>query len=115
MLILAASGVLLTSCNRPGTDVRQQLAGTWFQGRHTLTLAPDGSYTSVFPGEPAIIYMARWHIDGDFLVVTDVKSNSVPIAGDTTVKIVLVDRFHLEMALGTNRISMLRGGVNTER
>jgi hypothetical protein len=105
---LIALSLLMTACNRHDADLRQQVTGSWVQGPHTLTLAPDGSYTSVFPGNPAITYKARWHIDRGFLVVTDVRSNSVPMAGNTTVKIVLVDKHHLEMALGTNRISMTR-------
>jgi hypothetical protein len=108
VLTLIALCFLVTACNRHGADLRQQVAGTWEQGPHTLILAPDGSYTSVFPGNHAITYKARWHIDRGSLVVTDVISNSVPMAGNTTVKIVLVDKHHLEMALGTNRISMIR-------
>ncbi|MGB8367842.1 MAG: hypothetical protein ACLPYZ_03935 [Limisphaerales bacterium] len=108
VLALIALCFLVTACNRHGADLRQQVAGTWEQGPHTLILAPDGSYTSVFPGKPATTYKARWHIDRGFLVVTDVSSNSVPMAGNTTVKIVLVDKHHLEMAVGTNRISMIR-------
>jgi len=105
---LAALSFLVTACNRHGTDVRQQIVGTWVQGPHTLTLAPDGSYTSVFPAKPPITYKARWHIDHGYLVVTDIKSNSVPVAGNNTVKIVAVDSHHLEMTLGTNRIVMIR-------
>ena len=105
---LIALSFLMTACDRHGADLRQQVAGTWIQELHTLTLAPDGSYTSIFPGKPAITYKAKWHIESGFLVVTDVRSNSVPMAGNTTVKIVLVDKHHLELALGTNKISMTR-------
>lgn len=108
MPTLAALGFLLTACNRHGADPRQQIVGTWVQGPHTLTLAPDGSYTSVFPGKPAITFKAKWQIDRGFLVVTDIKSNSVPMTGNTVVKIVQVDQHHLVMALGTNRIVMIR-------
>ncbi len=107
-MLALALGFLVTACNHHGTDPRQQIVGTWVQGPHTLTLAPDGSYTSVFPGKPAITFKAKWHLDRGFLVVTDIRSNSVPMAGSTTVKIVQVDQHHLEMALGTNRISMFR-------
>ena len=105
---LIALSFLMTACDRHGADLRQQVVGNWFQGPHNLTLAPDGSYTSIFPGNHAITYKAKWHIERGFLVVTDVRSNSVPMAGNTTVKIVLVDKHHLELALGTNRISMIR-------
>ena len=108
ILSLAVTGFLLTACNRHGGDLRQQVVGTWVQGPHTLTLSPDGSYTSVFPGKPTVTYKAKWHIDRGYLVVTDIKSNSVPVAGNNTVKIVLVEPHHLEMAMGTNRISMVR-------
>ena len=74
----------MTGCDSHGADLRRQVTGTWLQGPHTLTLAPDGSYTSIFPGKPAITYKARWHIERGFLVVTDVSSNSVPMAGKTT-------------------------------
>lgn len=98
----------MTACGRHDTDLRQQVVGTWEQGPHTLTLAPDGSYISIFPGKPAITYKAKWRIERGYLLVTDVKSNSVPMTGNTTVKILLVDKHHLELALGTNRISMMR-------
>lgn len=98
----------MTACDRHSPDLRQQVAGTWRQGLHTLTLAPDGSYTSIFPGNPAITYKAKWHIDRGYLVVTDVRSNSVPMAGNTTVEIVLVDKHRLVLAFGTNGISMTR-------
>jgi len=99
---------LATACNRHSAQLRQQVAGTWAQGPHTLTLGPDGSYTSVFPGKPPVTYKARWRIEGDLMLVTDVRSNSVPIAGDTSVKIVSVDKHRLEMELAGNRISMRR-------
>jgi len=108
VLWLAVPGFVLTACNRHGGDLRQQVVGTWVQGPHTLTLAPDGSYTSVFPGKPTITYKAKWHIDRGYLVVTEIKSNSVPVAGNNSVKIVLVEPHRLEMAMGTNRISMVR-------
>ena len=108
VLALIALNFLMTACDRHGADLRQQVAGSWVQGPHTLTLAPDGSYTSIFPGNHAITYKANWHIERGFLVVTDVRSNSVPMAGNTTMKIVLVDKHHLELALGPNRISMMR-------
>jgi uncharacterized protein YcfL len=105
---LIALSLLMTACGPHDADLRQQVAGTWFQGPHTLTLAPDGSYTSIFPDKPAITYKAKWHIERGFLMMTDVSSNSVPIAGNTTVKIVLVDKHHLELTLGTNLMSMIR-------
>jgi hypothetical protein len=109
VLTLIALCFLMTACGRHDAALRQQVAGTWSQGPHTLTLAPDGTYTSVFPGKPPITYKAKWHIERGFLFVTDVKSNSVPMpGGNTTVKIVFVDKHRLELALGTNRISMLR-------
>jgi hypothetical protein len=108
VLTLIALCLLVTACNRKGADLRQQIVGTWSQGPHTLTLSPDGSYTSIFPGKPTITYKAKWHIERMFLVVTDVKSNSVPMAGKTTLKIILVDPHHLVLALGTNGISMTR-------
>ena len=108
LFALIALSFLLTACNRSSADLRQQVMGTWFQGPHTLTLNPDGSYTSIFPGHPTVTYHAQWHIERGCLVVTGVRSNSLPMAGDTTVKIVLADNHHLELALGTNRISMIR-------
>jgi len=108
ILTLIALSFLVTACDSHGADLRQQVAGTWRQGPHTLTLAPDGTYTSIFPGNPPISYKARWHVERGFLVVTDVRSNSVPMAGNTTLKIVLVDQHHLVLALGTNGISMTR-------
>jgi len=108
VLTLIALGLLVTACDRRDTDLRQQIAGTWSQGPHTLTLAPDGDYTSIFPGQPPITYKAKWHIRRGFLFVTDVKSNSVPMAGNTTLKIILVEQRHLVLALGTNGISMTR-------
>jgi hypothetical protein len=108
VLTLIALSFLVTACNRHSSDQQRQVAGTWLQGPHTLTLAPDGSYTSIFPGDHVITYEARWHIERGFLVVTDVKSNSVPLAGNTTLKIILVDKHHLVLALGTNGISMTR-------
>ena len=108
IITLVALGLWVTACGRSDTNLRQQVAGTWTQGPHTLTLSPDGSYTSIFPGKPPVTYKARWHIDRGYLVVTDVKNNGAPMAGNTTVRIVLVDQHHLEMDLGTNRISMVR-------
>ncbi len=108
VLAFVVLSFLVTACGRHGADLRQQVVGTWRQGPHTLTLAPDGSYTSIFPGRPAVTYKARWHIERGFMMVTDVKSNTVPMAGNTTVKILSVDKHHLELALGTNRISMVR-------
>jgi hypothetical protein len=108
VLTLIALGLLVTACGRQDAGLRRRVAGTWYQGPHTLTLAPDGSYTSVFPGKPTVTYKARWHIERGFLMVTDVKSNSTPISGNTTLKIVLVDQHHLVLALGTNGISMTR-------
>ena len=105
---LIAVVFLMTVCDSRGADLRQQVVGTWTQGSHTLTLTPDGTYTSVFPGKPPVTYTARWHIENGFMLVTNVKSNSVPIAGNTTVKILLADKHHLEMGLGTNVISMRR-------
>jgi hypothetical protein len=107
-LTLMAMSFLLTACDSRGADLRQQLTGTWSQGAHTLTLAPDGTYTSLFPGKPPVTYKARWHVEHGFLMVTDVKSNSVPIHGNTTLKIIMVDNHHLVLALGTNGISMTR-------
>jgi len=108
VFILIALNFLMTACDSHGADLRQQVVGTWMQGPHTLTLAPDGSYTSIFPGKHVITYKARWHIERGFLVVTDVSSNSVPVAGNTTLRIVLVDKHHLVLALGTGGISMTR-------
>ncbi len=108
ILTLIALSFLVTACDRHGADLGQQVAGTWSQEAHILTLAPDGTYTSIFPGNPPTTYKAKWHIEHEFLLVTDVSSNSVPMAGNTTVKILLVDKHHLELALGTNRISMMR-------
>jgi hypothetical protein len=108
VLTLMALCFLATACGKKDTDLRQQIMGTWTQGPHTLTLAYDGSYISIFPGRPMITYQARWRVERGYLVVTDLKSNSVPMAGNTVVKIVSVDKHHLEMALGTNRISMVR-------
>jgi hypothetical protein len=108
VLIFVALCLWLTACGRHEADLQKQIVGRWLQGPHTLTLGPDGSYTSIFPGKPAITYKARWHIERGFLVVTDVTCNSVPVAGNTTVKIVKVDKHQLEMTLGTNRISMIR-------
>jgi hypothetical protein len=109
VLTVLALGFLVTACGRKDSDLQKQVLGTWNQGPHTLTLAADGSYLSIFPGRPMITYKAKWRIERGYLVVTDVKSNSVPMAaGNTTVKIVAVDKHRLEMALGTNRITMLR-------
>ena len=99
---------LATACDRQNASLPQRVAGTWHQGPHQLTLAPDGRYTSVFPGRPPVTYTAQWRIERDCLVITEVKSNAVPIAADTTVRIVSVDKHRLEMALGTNHISMVR-------
>ena len=108
LITLVTLSLLVTACGRHSADLRQQVVGSWFQGPHTLILAPDGSYTSIFPGNHAITYKAKWHIESGFLVVTDVRSNSVPMAGNTTVKIIFVDKHHLELALGNNGISMIR-------
>ncbi len=109
VLTFIALCLLLTACGRRDADLQKLVVGKWLQGPHTLTLGRDGSYTSIFPGKPPVIYQARWQIEQGSLVVTEVKSNSVPMAaGNTTVKIVKVDKHHLEMALGTNRISMIR-------
>jgi len=108
LFTLIALSLLGTACNPSNETLRRRVAGTWIQGMHTLTLDPDGTYTSIFPGEPAITYKARWQIEHGCLVVTNVSSNAVPIAGDTTVQIVLVDSYRLEMALGTNKIWMTR-------
>jgi hypothetical protein len=108
VLALIAVSCLVTACDSRGADLRQQIVGTWSQGPHTLTLAPDGTYTSIFPGKPPVTYRAKWHIERGFLLVTDVKSNSVPMAGTTTLKILQVDKHRLVLALGTNGISMTR-------
>jgi hypothetical protein len=108
VLTLIAPGLLVTACGRGKTDVRRQITGTWHQGPHTLTLAADGSYTSIFPGKPGVTFKGRWHIEREFLVVTDLKSNSVPMAGNTTVRIVAVGEHHLMLAFGTNGIAMTR-------
>jgi hypothetical protein len=108
VLTLIALSFFMTGCGRHDANLRQQVVGTWEQGAHTLTLAPDGSYTSIFPGKWVITYTAKWRVERGYLVVTDVKSNSVPMAGNTNVKILAVDKHHLELALGTNRISMAR-------
>jgi len=108
VLTFIALCLLLTACGHRDADLQQRVVGKWLQGPHTLTLGADGSYTSIFPGKPPLTYTARWHVEQGNLVVTDVKSNSVPVAGNTTVKIVKVDKHRLEMSLGTNRISMIR-------
>ncbi|HTY89088.1 MAG TPA: hypothetical protein VMB80_16700 [Candidatus Acidoferrum sp.] len=108
LLTLGIPGLLMTACKRQAADLRQQVVGTWTQGPHTLTLAPDGTYVSVFPGRPNITYTAKWHLDRGYLVVTDIKSNSVPVAGNNSVKILSVEPHRLDMALGADRISMVR-------
>jgi hypothetical protein len=108
VLTLIALSLLVTACKRKGPDVRQYVVGTWYQGQHTLTLSTNGDYISVFPGKPDITYKGKWRIDRGTLIVTDVKSNSVPMAGVTTVQILMVSKQRLELALGTNRISMVR-------
>ena len=109
VLTLMALGLLLTACGRKDARLEKQVAGTWYQGPHTLTLEKDGSYLSIFPGKPMVTYQAGWRVERGYLVVTNITSNSVPMPrGNTAVKILKVDKHHLEMTLGTNRISMLR-------
>lgn len=105
---LIALSLLGTACNRSSDDLQWQVTGTWSQGIHTLTLGADGTYTSVFSAKHTITYKARWRIENQFLILTDVSSNSVPLADNATVKIVLVDKHRLELSSGTNRIWMTR-------
>jgi hypothetical protein len=108
VLTLIALSLLVTACKRKGPDVRQHVVGTWYQGQHTLTLSPNGDYISVFPGKPNITYTGKWRMERESLIITDVKSNSAPMAGNTTVKVLMVSQHRFELALGTNRISMTR-------
>ena len=99
---------LATACKKKSPDVRPYVIGTWYQGQHTLTLSTNGDYISVFPGKPGVTYKGKWRMERGTLIITDVKSNSAPMPGTTTVQVLLVGKHRLELALGTNRISMVR-------
>jgi major membrane immunogen (membrane-anchored lipoprotein) len=95
--ILALS-LLLTACGRHDAQLRKQITGTWADDRPgslgTMTLASDGSFSSRWrTPNHTNTWEGTWQISDGVLIMTNTKSNDVPI---TTIshdknKIIRVD------------------------
>jgi hypothetical protein len=101
----------MTTCGCSDKAERRQIIGTWFQGNHTLTLASDGSYTSVFPEDPkghTTTFDGTWRIAWGRLVLTEVHSNSIAVSGVFSSKIYILAEHSLGLDIGRHKMSLSR-------
>jgi hypothetical protein len=70
---LSAIGLLLAGCGKVPSDaqVRKKALGDWSMpaARSIMTIAPDGSFQSKFPGVDLTLQGA-WRVEGGFFVFT---------------------------------------------
>src|SRR5579862_5550413 len=110
-LIFIALILLVAGCSRGDAKSRSQIIGTWSQGLHTLTLASDGTFTSIFPADPKspeINFYGNWNLKWGRLTFTNIRSNSVSILNVGSSKVVSVDDHHLDLDQGSGTYSLAR-------
>ena len=110
-LIFIAVILLMTSCGPGDAKTQSQIIGTWSQGLHTLTLASDGTFTSIYPvyqKESATTFYGNWNVKWGRLMFTNIRSNSVSILNVGSSRIVSVDEHHLDLGEGAGTISLTR-------
>ena len=102
--ILALS-LLLTACGRRNSQISKlsdaqlgrQIAATWTQeGGQSLTISPDGSFSSSWSsGNKFLKYQGTWLVKDQMLVETVTNASGTmphyPVGGVERVKIIQVD------------------------
>jgi hypothetical protein len=110
-LIFIAMILPVTGCGPGDAKTRSQIIGTWSQGLHTLTLATDGTFTSIFPADQrdsVTTFYGNWNVKWERLMFTNIRSNSVSIPNVGSSRIVSVDEHHLDLDEGTGTFSLAR-------
>jgi hypothetical protein len=104
--------LLICSCERRESAVRQRVVGTWAltNGHGTITIAPNGSLHSHFTGSTqAWTYEGTWHIKGeDQIILTTTSSNSVPCHDTASGRIIRADGRELIYEMSGQTISLSR-------
>jgi hypothetical protein len=64
-------GLLLVGCKRSDAKLSRQLAGNWTHGAGSMSISPDGSFSSRWgSGDSLVSYQGTWLVKDHVLVMT---------------------------------------------
>jgi hypothetical protein len=111
LVLLLAPLFLMAGCGQRDASLRQKIAGIWAltNGHGVITMAPDGSLLSRFTGSTqSWTFEGTWQLQADQIVITTVKSNSLPFSDVVRGRIIRADGHALIYDLNGQTISLIR-------
>jgi hypothetical protein len=116
-LAVVISGLLLTACGRPDSQLQRKLVGTWMQGdSFEMTLAPDGNLHSKFTSntnDKEFDFVGTWIASNHFLIVTVTGENGRNWASTNTEPVGSIEHFKIIKVDATHLTAGVNGYTNT--